>query len=537
MANLQPKKEILDVVVVGCGAGGSVVAKELGESGIRVVVLEAGRRFNPQVDYPTDQPDFVMKALNVFRPKDPRQNHYTSSGAEAFSYNRVKGVGGSTLMYWAVTPRFHESDFRVRSEDGIADDWPISYSDLEPYYTRVEYELGVSGPEGADAGTFEPRRSRPFPTPPHELNCASRVIKRGTDKLGLHLIQSPLAIPTKNWNGRPACMRAGVCGLGCRIMAKSSMDVTYVPKAEATGRIEIRPGCQVSAITVGENGRARSVTYFDHAGQEHEILARAVVVAGNAIETPRLLLMSTSSVFPNGLANSSGLVGKYFTEHLAVSMAARFDERLDPWKGPMAGANLQDYYETDTRNNFARGWTTEVNNGGQWPLSMALSLPGWGAGYQAQMKRYFGHSIGLATVGDQLPDIRNQVTLDPVEKDHRGLPVPRLLNEPRENDLAMIKVIPRRLREILEAAGASDISEAIYTPGASSHYLGTCRMGTDPRSSVVNAWCRSHDVPNLYIGDSSVFVTGAAVNPTLTIAAIATRTAEGMVADFKHGEL
>jgi choline dehydrogenase-like flavoprotein len=247
--------------------------------------------------------------------------------------------------------------------------------------------------------------------------------------------------------------------------------------------------------------------------------------------------MSTSSLFPNGLANSSGLVGKYFTEHLGVSITARFDERLDPWKGPMAGASLQDYYETDKRNNFARGWTTEVNNGAQWPLSVALKFPGWGRSHQAKMKHHFGHSIGLATVGDQLPDIRNHVTLDPIEKDHRGLPVPRLLNEPRENDLEMLKVIPRRLHEILEAAGASDISESVYTPGASSHYLGTCRMGTDPRSSVVNAWCRTHDVSNLYIGDSSVFVTGAAVNPTLTIAAIATRTAEGMVAAFKRHEL
>ncbi|MEK6763152.1 MAG: GMC family oxidoreductase [Nitrospirota bacterium] len=536
MANLQPKKEHVDVVIIGCGAGGGVTAKELGEAGLSVVVLEVGKRYNPTTDYRTDQRDFAVK-WNIFQPDDPRRDHYTSGGGQDFYYWRVKGVGGSTLAFWAVTPRFHESDFRTRTEDGVGDDWPLTYEDLEPYYTKVEYELGVSGPSGAEGNPFDPPRSKPFPTPAHKISCPTRVLQRGAAKLGLHLVQSPLAIPTQNWGGRAACMRAGVCGLGCKVKAKSSIDVTYIPKAEATGRVEVRTYCQAREITVGDDRKVRSVVYFDAAGREHEITARAFVVAGNAVETPRLLLMSTSARFPDGLANSNGLVGKYFMDHLNLGMSAVFSEWLEPWKGPMAGGMLQDFYATNKRNSFARGWMTEVNNGYQWPQAVAVGESGWGVEHKRQMKRLVGHRLGLVTVGEQLPDIRNRVMLDPEQKDHLGLPVPRIINEPRDNDQAMLKAIKPHLQEVLSASGATEIALTEYGPGRSLHYMGSCRMGKDPRSSVVDPFCRTHDVPNLFIGDGSVFVTGAAVNPTLTIAALATRTSEHIAVAFKRGEL
>lgn len=536
MANLQPKREYVDVVIIGCGAGGGVCAKELGEAGLSVVVLEVGKRYDPATDYQTDKNDFVAK-WDVFKPEDPRRDHYTSGGTQNFHYWRVKGVGGSTLAYWAVTPRFHESDFRTRTEDGVGEDWPLTYQDLEPYYTKVEYELGVSGPSGSEANPFDPPRSKPFPTPAHEISCSARMLQRGAAKLGLHLVQCPLAIPTRSWGGRAACMRAGVCGIGCKIKAKSSIDVTYVPKAEATGRVQILTQCQAREITVGQDGRARSVIFFDSTGKERELFGRAIVVAGNAVETPRLLLMSTSSRFPQGLANSNGLVGKYFMDHLNMPMTAVFPDWLEPWRGPMAGGCLQDFYATDKRNGFARGWMTEVNNGFQWPLAVAWEEKGWGAEHKSRMKQIFGHKIGLATIGEQLPDIRNQVRLDPDQKDHLGLPVPLIINEHRDNDQAMLKAIKRHLHDLLAASGATEVSLMEYGPGRSLHYMGGCRMGTDPRNSVVNPWCATHDVSNLFIGDGSVFVTGAAVNPTLTIAAIATRTAEGMVSAFKRGEL
>jgi choline dehydrogenase-like flavoprotein len=192
MSNLQPKKEMVDVVVIGCGPGGGVTAKELSEAGLSVVVLESGKRFNPLLDYRTNKQDFEITAHQVFQSDDPRRDRYTVGGNKPYTYIRVKGVGGSTLKYLAISARFHESDFRVRSEDGVADDWPISYADLEPYYTKVEYELGVSGPSGEFIDPFEPPRSKPYPTPHHDLNCASRAVKRGADKLGLHLLPPPL---------------------------------------------------------------------------------------------------------------------------------------------------------------------------------------------------------------------------------------------------------------------------------------------------------------------------------------------------------
>lgn len=525
-----------DVVVVGSGAGGGVIAKELGESGLSVVVLEAGRRFDPLKDYPTDLEDFEIRGPLVFQPGDPARDRYTVGGA-SFCFDRVKGVGGSTLHYLAISPRLHESDFLVRSRDGVAEDWPFRYQDLEPYYTRVEYELGVSGPAGADANPFDAPRSKRFPTPPHPFNLASQVVKRGADKLGLHLVREAVAIPTLDWGGRAACVGAGTCRFGCRIRAKSSIDVTYVPKAEATGRVEIREQCTACEVTVTVDGKARSVVYFDAEGRENEIPARAVVVAGNAVETPRLLLLSKSRLFPDGLANSSGLVGKYFTEHLAVCARGRFSERLDPWRGIPTGGMMQDFYETNPRNGFARGWSIVVRLGYQWPLSVAHQIGGWGAEHKRRMKERFAHVVGLVSVGEQLPDIRNEVLLDPLVKDSHGFPVPCLVNEPRENDRDMIRRISGCLRDVLDAAGAAEVLEEEFQPGASSHFMGTCRMGKDPKVSVVDPWCRAHDVPNLFIGDGSVLVTGGAANPALTISAVATRTAEGILGAFERGEL
>lgn len=528
--------EEFDVVVIGCGAGGGVVAKELGEVGISVVVLEAGRRFDPHRDYPTHRFDFEAAAARLFAPELPR-DLYTWAGPRRVHYERVKGVGGSTLHYLGVSPRFHESDFRARSEDGVADDWPISYADLEPYYARVEYELGVSGPSGADANPFDPPRTRPYPTPPHALNCASQLIKRGAERLGLHLVPSPLAIPTVSWGGRPPCARAGVCGLGCKIGAKSSIDVTYVAKAERTGKVEIRERCTAREIVIDGEGRARSVIYFDSKGSEREVRGRAIVLAANAVETPRLLLLSRSRRFPEGLANSSGLVGTRFMEHLAVFVDGLFPQRIDPWVGPSAGGMLQDFYATRRENGFARGFTVEVNNSSRWPLATARRIPGWGAEHKREMKELFAHVTGLASVGEQLPDLRNRVRLDSEAKDSFGLPVPRLELQAFENDRAMIGAIEARLKEILTAAGAVRTWEPFWAPGLSAHYLGTCRMGNDPRTSVVDAWCRAHDVPNLFIADGSVFVTGAAVNPALTICALATRAAEGIARAFARREL
>jgi choline dehydrogenase-like flavoprotein len=525
-----------DVIVIGSGAGGGVIAKELGEAGLNVIVLEAGKRYRPYEDYATHALDFEVRTGGTFLPDDARRDLYTTPSAYPFGYNRVKGVGGSTLAYHAMCPRFHESDFRVHSEDGVADDWPVSYAELEPYYTKVEYELGVSGPKDGDANPFEPPRSRPYPTAAHALNPASRAIQRGAARLGLHLVREALAIPTEDWNGRPACINAGTCRLGCKISAKSSIDVTYIPKAERTKRVEIRSECMAREITVGADGRARSVIYFDADGEERQIFARVIVVAGNAVETARLLLLSKSRLFPDGLANSSGLVGKRFMEHLSVFAYGVFPERLEPWRGVPTGGILQDFYATNPANNYVRGWTTSVENENQWPLATAYRIEGWGAEHKSRMKEAFGHTVGVASDGEQLPSESNQVKLDSSVKDNRGIPVPLIINKWGANDKAIIAAMSKSHHQILEAAGATEIVVNASSPGGSSHYLGTCRMGEKPGTSVVDPWCRAHDVPNLFMGDGSVFVTGAAVNPALTISALAARTSDGIVAAFERGE-
>ena len=525
---------MVDVCIVGAGAGGSVVAKILGEAGLKVVVLDAGPRFNPATDYPADKQDFEVRGPETFAPSDPRRDLYVWEGKSWFKYLRVKGVGGSTLVYTAVTPRLHASDFHTYTLDGVGTDWPITYHDLEPYYNRVEWDLGVSG---SNTNPFDEPRG-PYPTPPHGLNCASKAIKRGADKLGWTLVPSPQAVPTIPWKGRPACINCGALTVtGCPIQAKSSADVTYIPWAEATGNVTVKPLSRAREITVGPDGRARSVIYLDAFGEEHEQPAKAIVLAANSVETPRLLLMSRSSLFPNGLANSSGLVGRYFTEHLAVFTFGVMPERVDPWKGSPAGGVIQDFYETRKEHPFARGWAFEVDNGWLWPLATARRIPGWGKAHKDAMRRQFGHMVGIATVGEQLPDPQNRVTLDPKVVDDMGLPVPRIRNVLGENDRAMVEEIKKRSKELLEAAGAIEITNPKFVPGGSSHYMGTCRMGDDPKGSVVDQWGRAHDVPNLFVADGSIFVTGAAVNPTLTIHALAMRVAEHMVALGKRGDL
>lgn len=521
------------MVVVGSGAGGGVIAKELAEAGLAVVVLDAGPRFDP-ARYPTDRQDFELLVDETFASPDPARDRYTATAP--FLYSRVKGVGGSTLHYEGISARLHESDFVAKTRDGVGEDWPISYQHLEPFYDHVEHELGVSGPSGDDANPFDPPRSRPFPTPPHPFSLASLAVKRATDRIGLHLVREPVAIPTRDWMGRTACIGAGACTYGCRARAKSSIDVTYIPKAEATGRAEIRTECMAREVTLSLDGRARGVVYVDKEGVEHEVLGRAIVIAGNAIETARLLLLSSSSRFPHGLANSSGLVGKYFMEHVAAFASGVLPERVDPWRGIPCGGMLQDFYETTSTNTFARGFSIDVALAIQWPVAVARGIDGWGWQHRERMRATFGRVVGLWSIGEQLPDIRNEVTLDPLVRDSYGLPVPRIANRLRKNDAAMLESIKPILTGILDETGASGV-QVSFESGSSAHYLGTCRMGTDPRTSVVDPTCRTHDVPNLFIGDGSVFVTSGAVNPALTISALATRTAAGMLERFSAGEL
>jgi len=315
--------------------------------------------------------------------------------------------------------------------------------------------------------------------------------------------------------------------------AKSSVDVTYLSKAEATGKMILRPECIATRIEIDSQGKAKSVIYFDKNGVEHEQEADVIVVSAGAIQSSRLLLNSTSKLFPAGLANSRGLVGKYFMQHLPLFSDAVFPDRIDSYRGFFGGATSQDFAKSSSNNSFARGWCIELHSGIRAPVQLALKSPMWGAQLKDYMRQTFGHSAGIVNVGEQLPDERNYIELDPEVRDDYGIPVPRINFAPRENDRLMLKAMKKNVMEIYDAASASDILYMRYKPGSSSHNYGGCRMGNNPKSSVLNSFCQSHDVPNLFVVDSSCFVTTGTANPSLTIQAIAVRASEYIVEQSK----
>jgi len=529
---LSKRAERTDVCIIGSGAGGGVVAKELGKRGVRVVVLEAGPRFDPLRDYTSGRRDWetagTRKQFHV-----PALEKVTFEKKPTYRPDEAHGVGGSTLIYLAYAPRLLPDDFQIYTIDGVGADWPITYDELVPYYRRVEVELGVSGQAG---DPWTPQVAA-YPNPPFEFSYANKIIKRGCDKLGIRLWPTPMARLSRPFDGRAMCVQCGQCDHGCMTGAKSSTDVTYIRKAEATGNVVIRPQCIVSRIKVHETEKAGSVIYFDKNDVEHALEADVIVLSAGTIQSPRLLLNSSSKLFPDGLGNRNGLVGKYFMQHLALMSVAVFPDRIDSFRGFFGGATSQDFSQTAPTNSFVRGWCHELHSGIQGPIRMAKFTSAWGSTFKDDMRKRFGHVAGLNLNGEQLPDERNCVTLDPEVKDTYGMPVPRITFEPRKNDRLMLDAMKRNTREIYDAAGASQILDISYRPGGSAHNMGTCRMGNEPKTSVVNSFCQSHDVPNLFIIDGSCFVTGGTANPSLTIHAIALRASQYIVEEGKKGNL
>ncbi len=555
MAKFQDKTPV-DFVIVGAGAAGGVVAKELSSAGFQIVVLEQGPRLGEQ-DFEHDElkfkdtfnPPFIGRDFltndHSLQPNTFRKAESETAKLSAFvQYGRC--VGGGTVHFAANYWRFHESDFEEHSRWGSvagADlaDWPITYADLEPFYTKAEWELGVSGLAGANP--FDPPRSKPYPLPPMPVKSAGVLLERGAHKLGLHPYPAPLAILSKPYQGRSACAHCGYCiYFGCEWGAKSSTLATVLRVAEKTGQCEIRANSYVRKISVGANGHADGVIYFDKQKREHFQRARVVVVCANGAETPRLLLMSKSRLFPQGLANSSGLVGKFFMVDLGSFAIGTFGHPLNEFKSVQATRVVQDFYESDPKRGFYGGGGIDFRFL-FYPIGFALNglspdTPRWGAGFKKALKENFTRTVTAFGSTTSLPVESNTITLDPEVKDAWGLPALRVTYKAHPNDFKTMSFFTEKSLELLEAAGAkTKWGFPVADSGASVHLMGTCRMGNDPAKSVVDKYHRAHDVQNLFIVDGSSFVTSGRNQPTCTIQALAYRAADHISRMAKNGNI
>jgi len=540
--------ETVDFAVVGSGPSGAVIARELSQAGFTVLVLEQGPRLSPS-DFEHDDLKYTVLSGITNSPGQSPQTFRRDAASTAVRmasnplvYARI--VGGSSNHFTANYWRFHDIDFHERSVLGAISgtgfaDWPIRYAELEPYYTKVEWEVGVSGLAGASP--FDPPRTRPYPMPPMAVKSSGVLMERGARKLGLHPFPAPLAIASQPYRGRPACVNCGFCmGFGCEVMAKSSALYTMIPEAEATGRCEVRPESYVFRVETNDKGRASGVRYFDRDKREHFQKARAVVLSANGAETPRLLLNSSSSRFPQGLANSSGMVGKHLMFNQGTGVHAVFEHELNEYKSVQVTRVIHDFYDSDPRRGFYGGGGIDARIGPQpigWAMASASGMPRWGAQLTARLEA-FPRSMLASGHTTSLPLETNNVTLDPTLKDAWGMPAIRLTYKDHPDDLAISRFLQDRSVEIMEAAGAQKIWKADVTERSGGvHLLGTCRMGNDPASSVIDRYHRTHDVPNLFLCDGSSFVTSGRGQPTMTIQALAFRAADHIGRFAKRNEI
>ncbi|HET7108041.1 MAG TPA: GMC family oxidoreductase [Candidatus Acidoferrum sp.] len=547
MVTYKPSDEV-DFVIVGSGAAGGVLAKELSTNGFRVVVLEQGEYLREN-DFTHDETKVFLQNLltnkvNTHPITFRKSADETARKQQAVLYGSC--VGGSSVHFTANFWRFHEIDFKEHSKVGDIPganfaDWPISYAELEPYYTKVEWEIGVSGLAGSSP--FDPPRSKPYPMPPLPVKGNGVIFERACRKLGYHAYPAPMAILSKPRAGRAACMNCGFClGFGCEVGAKSTSLSSVIPMAEKTGRCEIRPNCYVSRIETDKNGRVIGAAYFDAKRNTQLQKAKAVILAANGAETPRLLLLSASNQFPAGLANSSGYVGKNFMPNSSALAYGVFDEQLNDYKGPAVSRIMQDFYELDPKLGLYGGGGLDARFDFT-PVSFALNglppdTPKWGAGFKEALAHNFTRTMQIFCHGSSLPVESNSFSLDPDVKDAWGLPALRMTFRDHPNDLKMMEWMRARAMEILDAAGAkTKWSFPVQEQQFAVHLLGTCRMGDDPKKSVINSDHRTHDVKNLFLCDGSSLVTSGRGQPTMTIQALAYRASDRITALAKRGEI
>lgn len=500
------------VVIIGSGAGGGTLANELCQKGIKVVVLEAGAVQSPKT-FINDE----WKSFGQLAWLDPRTTSGTWRVAKDFSGLPAwicKTVGGTTTHWAGASLRLQEHEFRVKTHYGEIKganlmDWPVTLKELEPYYARAEDKMGVT-------------RTNGIPGLPGNNNF--KVMYSGARKLGYQDVHTGnMAINSQPRDGRGRCMQLGFCFQGCKSGAKWSTLYTELPKAESTGNLDLRPESHVSKIEHDDKGKVTGVVYFDKAGKEQRQKARIVCVAGNSIETPRLLLLSASAMFKDGLANSSGQVGRNYMRHMTGSVYAAFKNPVNMYRGTTMAGIIRDEAVHNPKRGFAGGYEMETLALGV-PFMAAFLDPGaWGEDFAWWMDHY-ANTAGMWLVGEDMPREGNRITLNGNVKDKWGLPAPNVHFDDHDNDIAMRNHAFAQGEKVYRAAGA--IRTFRTPPYPSTHNLGTCRMGASAKDSVCNAYGQTHDIANLFISDGSQFTTGGAENPTLTIVTLAIRQAE-----------
>jgi len=544
-----PSEEV-DFIVIGIGAAGGVMVKELATAGFRVVALEQGP-WRHEKDFVHDEVSVMFRAALINDPKKQPNTFRKTADERAVKQQTVEYarlVGGGSVHFTTNYWRFHPDDFRERSVLGAipgADlrDWPITYDDLEPYYTKAEWELGISGLAGSNP--FDGPRSKPYPLPPMPVKSSGVLFERGAKKLGLHPFPAPIAVISQQYRGRAACIHCGYCeAFGCEVGAKSSTLAALIPAAVKTGHLEIRPNSYVRKIETGKDGRVTGAIYFDSDGHEVFQRAKAVVVCANGAETPRLLLMSKSNAFPNGLANTHGNVGKYLMFDNGGIAFGLFEHPTNEYKSVVVTRVAHDYYRSDPKRGFYGGGGLDGRfdyyPAGFASAGMPADGPQWGAQWKREIAEYYTHLSGTLAHASCLAVEHNSISLDDDVKDAWGQPAIRVTFKNHPDDLKATDFLIARQKEILQAAGAKKVWVDESTMGPvtySRHLMGTCRMGDDPRTSVVDKWNRTHEVRNLFLVDGSSLVTCARQQPTETIQALAYRTADYIQQAAKRGEI
>ena len=562
--------EKADVVIVGVGAAGGILAAELSKSGMKVVGLERGPRLTTQDFNPHDELRYFQR--QDLRPNVKRQPITWRPNPNARAtpipvQNYGNQAGGGTVHYGAVSWRFHEDDFRARSqtlerygaaaipEDSSLADWPLSYADLEPYYDRIEHEIGVSGKAGNLQGrkveggnVFEAPRRREFPLPPLLVDQAGVAFDAATRKLGYHPFSTPRAILSESYKGRPGCTYCGFCqAFGCHVGAKSSTLVTALPEADATGNFKLITGAMCYRVNSDNSGRATGVGYYGPDGSDNAIEAELVILTPFIYDNVRLLLLSKTEKFPNGLANSSGQLGKHLMAHMMPNVYVVFNDRhINNYMGPSSQKHTIDDFNADNFDHaglgFIRGSQISVGTGnlqggpiGWTTIAAPPGVPRWGAAYRDFLAHSFARHAAMVAQTENLPYVDQTIDLDPNVRDAWGLPAPRLTYDwRRPTELARVEFMMKKMEGIGRAMGAAHIWRSPLGPGApGAHHEGGTRMGSDPKTSVVNRYGQSWDIPNLFVIGSSTFPSMSGFNPTLTIQALAYMSADAIVDRYK----